>query len=254
LYETDFYNSGINKFTTNGVQSTFATGLSEPEGLSFDSAGNLFEANQGSGYVYEFATNGAQSTFASGLNNPAALIIQPLPKFVLALQIMTTNLPNATQNASYSTTLTASGGQPPYTWSLFPGSASLPAGLSLATNGVISGTPIGSGTSLFIVIVADATTAWTYQILSLTVNASSIPPVIDLTAPTEVGNGQFQFTFKIVSGTTYTIQYSTDLKTWINYETFDFSNNNNNSGGHETVTIPNVTGASQCFYRVKVGL
>ncbi len=123
----------------------------------------------------------------------------------------------------------------------------------MATNGVIAGVPGGSGTALFIVIVTDATASWTYQILSLTVNASSIPPVIDLTAPAELGNGQFQFTFKIVSGTTYTIQYSTDLKTWTNYETFDFSNNNGNSGGHETVTIPNVIGASQCFYRVKVG-
>ena len=253
LFETDFGSSSINKIATNGVYNTFATGLSEPEGLSFDSAGNLFEANQGSGYVYEFATNGAQSTFASGLNNPAALIIQPASKSVLALQILTTSLPSATQNAFYSTTLAATGGQPPYAWSLFPGSAGLPTGLSLTTNGVISGLPGGSGTSLFIVMVTDATTAWTYQMLSLTVNASSIPPVIDLTAPVELGNGQFQFTFKIVSGTTYTIQYSTDLKTWINYETFDFSNNNGNSGGHETVTIPNATGTDECFYRVKVG-
>ncbi len=62
LFETDFYTGEINNFTTNGVQSTFATRLSEPEGLSFDSVGNLFEANQGSGYVYEFATNGGRST------------------------------------------------------------------------------------------------------------------------------------------------------------------------------------------------
>ncbi len=80
LYETDFGSSSINKIATNGVYSTFASGLSEPEGLSFDSAGNLFEANQGSGYVYEFTTNEAQSTFASGLNNPAALVIQPAVK------------------------------------------------------------------------------------------------------------------------------------------------------------------------------
>ncbi len=54
--------------------------MNEPEGLAFDSAGNLFEANQGSGYVNEFTPVGAQLTFASGLNNPAALIIQPVPK------------------------------------------------------------------------------------------------------------------------------------------------------------------------------
>jgi hypothetical protein len=252
LYETDFGSSSINKIATNGVYSTFASGLSEPEGLSFDSAGNLFEANQGSGYVYEFATNGARSTFASGLDNPAALIIQPVFKSLVALQITTTNLSNATQNASYGTSLMAAGGQPPYTWSLSPGSASLPSGLSLASNGTISGTPIGSGTSVFIVVVADATMTWTYQILSLTINASSIPPVINLSLPAQQpGRGVFEFSFQIVSGATYTIQSSQNLKTWTDYETFNFSNNAPASGGLWTVTIP--TGTGQCFYRVKVG-
>jgi hypothetical protein len=51
-------------------------------------------------------------------------------------------------------TLIASGGKPPYAWSLANGS--LPAGLSLDRSGVISGTPTAAGTSSFAVAVADS--------------------------------------------------------------------------------------------------
>lgn len=68
--------------------------------------------------------------------------------------IDTTSLPGATIGVAYSATLTAHGGNPPYTWSIFSGS--LPVGLSLSSAGVISGTPTGSpGTSTFTVQAVD---------------------------------------------------------------------------------------------------
>lgn len=85
----------------------------------------------------------------------------------------------ATQHAMYSNTLSASGGAGPYTFSLASGSA-LPAGLTLSSAGVISGTPTTPGSQAFTVAVSDssspATTA-TKQ-LSLTVN----PPLAITTA------------------------------------------------------------------------
>lgn len=57
----------------------------------------------------------------------------------------TTTLPSATVGASYSAQLSATAGQPPYTWSLSPGSAGLPAGLTLTSDGQITGTPTGPG-------------------------------------------------------------------------------------------------------------
>jgi hypothetical protein len=63
-------------------------------------------------------------------------------------------LPEATLNAAYSATLGASGGTPPYTWSLVNGS--LPAGVTLSAAGVISGTPTAYGSSSFTVQAADS--------------------------------------------------------------------------------------------------
>jgi hypothetical protein len=72
----------------------------------------------------------------------------------LKLAVTSTALPLATQGTSYAATLQASGGIAPYTWSLYSGS--LPAGLSLGSDGVISGTPTGHGTSGFTVQVTDS--------------------------------------------------------------------------------------------------
>ncbi len=80
LFEADLNSGNIYEFT-NGVaaeKGTFASGLSGPIGLAFNSAGNLFELDSGSGNIYEFTNNaGTLSsnyvTFASGLNSPRGL-------------------------------------------------------------------------------------------------------------------------------------------------------------------------------------
>jgi hypothetical protein len=53
-------------------------------------------------------------------------------------------LAGGTQGAAYSLQLAASGGTPPYQWSVASGS-SLPAGLTLTIAGVLSGTPTAQG-------------------------------------------------------------------------------------------------------------
>jgi hypothetical protein len=164
-----------------------------------------------------------------------------------SLQITTTTLPNATQNAFYTTTLAALGGVPPYTWALAQGSASLPLGMTLKTNGVISGTTGGSGAYPFIVTVTDSVLNVQYQILSFTVNPSALPPVIVLTAPSRPAGGEFEFTFNTASGVSYIIQYSADLRNWTSLVSFD------GSGGPITIIDPNAPGIGARFYRVKLG-
>src|SRR4029077_9258918 len=56
----------IYKFTPTGASSAFASGLDGPEGLAFDSAGNLFMAAEGN--IYKFTPGGARTTFASGVS------------------------------------------------------------------------------------------------------------------------------------------------------------------------------------------
>jgi hypothetical protein len=58
------------------------------------------------------------------------------------ISITTNTLTGGTVGTAYSQTLTASGGTAPYTWTIVSGT--LPAGLTLSTRGVISGTPSAS--------------------------------------------------------------------------------------------------------------
>ncbi len=167
--------------------------------------------------------------------------------WVAPLQAPPTVLPSATQNVSYSTPLQGIGGQPPYTWSLALGSAALPPGLSFATNGILSGFPSTAGTSSFIVSVTDAADTTTNQVMTLTVNASTNPPVVVLTAASCSSSGQVQFSFNTTVGLNYTVQRSTDLETWTSLLTLS------GSGGPQTVMDSNAAGASHRFYRVQIG-
>ena len=89
-----------------------------------------------------------------------------------ALSITTSSpLPSGTKNHSYSTSLTASGGTPGYTWSLASGG--LPAGLTLSSGGVISGTPTANGTKTFTVRVTDAASATATKTFSLTIGGTA---------------------------------------------------------------------------------
>ena len=71
----------IFKFTWDGVQSIFASGLIDPGDLAFDSAGNLFVVDHdssgkgGEATVYKITPNGVRTTFASGLSYPASIAV-----------------------------------------------------------------------------------------------------------------------------------------------------------------------------------
>ena len=94
--------------------------------------------------------------------------------------ITTTALPGATVGTAYGQTLTATGGNGSYAWSLSAGA--LPTGLTLnASTGAIAGTPSASGTSSFTVQATSAGLSDT-QALSITV-AGSPGPVAECATP-----------------------------------------------------------------------
>jgi hypothetical protein len=86
----------------------------------------------------------AQHTFTLTITAPA-LVIAP----------NTSSLPNGTQGIAYTTAITASGGVPPYTFTLDGASSAVPAGLGFsatATQATISGTPTATGTTSGIIV------------------------------------------------------------------------------------------------------
>jgi uncharacterized protein (TIGR03437 family) len=110
------------------------------------------------------------------------------------------NLPTATVGSGYSVTLSAVGGQPPYTWSAL---GTLPPGLSLAAStGVISGTPSASGTYPFSINVSDSLGAQLSQSFSLTVNTagSSSFVITNVTFPNGIAGQTYQPVLLTTSG------------------------------------------------------
>jgi hypothetical protein len=96
-----------------------------------------------------------------------------------SLNIAVGSVPDGRVNQAYSEALAASGGTPPYTWSVTNGS--LPTGLTLSpSTGAITGTPTTAGPSIFTVRVADsagdtATVALSMTVTGLHVDTSSLP-------------------------------------------------------------------------------
>jgi hypothetical protein len=86
-----------------------------------------------------------------------------------SVTITTTSLPGATQGVTYSTAVAASGGSAPYSWSISSGS--LPAGISLNSNGTISGSASATGTFAIGVQVADSNNNVATQNFNLVVSA-----------------------------------------------------------------------------------
>ena len=122
----------------------------------------------------------------------------------------------ATDGTAYTATLTATGGVGPYTFTVTTGA--LPAGLTLATNGGLSGTPTAAGTFTFTVTGKDADNFTGAKAYTLTVNGPTItllPPAGTLTAPGEVAYTQ---TFTATGGVTpYTFTETGTLPTGITW-------------------------------------
>lgn len=162
---------------TQGVaysRSVAATGGTAPYTWSI-SAGSLpagLSLNTSSGLISGTPTGTGTSNFTvrcadSGTQTDTQALSINIAAPPAGLNIATTSLPNGTVGQAYSQNVQATGGTQPYTWSLASGS--LPAGLSLSTAGVISGTPTGAESQTFTVQVDDSAAASDTQSLSITI-------------------------------------------------------------------------------------
>jgi hypothetical protein len=141
-----------------------------PAGLSLNvKSGTLSGTPSGAPATFTFTVQVTDST-----TGPAPLTAQKA--FTLSITppaptITTLSLPNGSIGVAYAQTLQASGGTPPYTWSLASGS--LPAGLTLnPTTGSISGTPTAGGPFAITVMVTDSASQTAQQKLAFTITTA----------------------------------------------------------------------------------
>ena len=103
-----------------------------------------------------------------------------------ALAISTTSpMPSGVLTQFYSQNLAATGGITPYTWSQTGGS--LPTGLTLSSNGLISGTPSATGTFNFTVKVTDSETPTQSVTKSLSITINNSAPLQIITSALSTG-------------------------------------------------------------------
>jgi Putative Ig domain len=124
-----------------------------PPGLNINSNTGTIVGTPTTSGTFTFAVKLTDNAFVplSVTSNQFTVIINP----ATALTISSTVLPNATVGSTYTTSVQATGGVPPYSWSL-PAN-SLPPGLTFnTTSGQVSGTPTVAGVFSFFPTVTDS--------------------------------------------------------------------------------------------------
>lgn len=116
-----------------------------------------------------------------------------------ALSITTNTLPGGTVGASYSQALTATGGTPPYAWSVAIGA--LPEGLGLSAAGSITGTLSAAGSFAFTVQVLDSLSVSAVKQFQITV-ASGLSITTAAALPNASINVSYSQTLAAAGGTT----------------------------------------------------
>ncbi|WP_425600186.1 putative Ig domain-containing protein [Xanthomonas arboricola] len=159
------YSSALNPATGGVAPYTYAvTAGALPAGITLDGSSGALTGTPGSVGSFSFSVTATDSTTGtpSQATRSYTLTIAAPP-----IVVAPSTLPAATRGTAYSQTLSASGGTAPYTYALASGT--LPAGITLASNGTLSGTATVEGSFNFTVTATDANTFTATQAYALTV-------------------------------------------------------------------------------------
>ena len=198
--QDNYWSSGTVASTTGKAWNVKTTGAILGEYKSSGKSGSFLWPVRGPELV-ETTENGS-------IAQSSTIALQGVMSAVASLSVTTASLPAGTVGAAYRETLVAAGGSTPYTWSRKTGS--LPAGLTLSSAGVISGSPTIAATSSFTVQVKDKAKRIATRALSITVN--TVPPSITTTMlrdgyisssyshPLYATGGKKPYTWSVISG------------------------------------------------------
>ncbi|MES2736436.1 MAG: SdrD B-like domain-containing protein [Verrucomicrobiota bacterium] len=171
------YNQTLTATNGNSPYSWAVTAGALPPGMVISPSGQLSGTVTASSGSYSFtitATDGRSCVATRSYTVPVACPV---------LQVAPASLPTGTANVAYSQMLTATGGTAPYTWVLAGGT--LPAGVTLAADGTLAGTPAAgsSGSYTFTVRITDSGACVQETNLTLaiscpviTMSPSALPP------------------------------------------------------------------------------
>ncbi|WP_171900658.1 putative Ig domain-containing protein, partial [Stappia indica] len=174
-------------FTASGGAAPYTYAVTAgalPDGLTLASNGAL----TGTPTTAETANFTVTATDAHNDTGNAAYSIQvDAAPVVIALAPAAGSLANGEVGTAYSQTFTASGGAAPYTYAVTAGA--LPDGLTLASNGALTGTPTTAETANFTVTATDAHNDTGSAAYSIQVDAA---PVVIALAPAagSLANGE----------------------------------------------------------------
>jgi N-acetylneuraminic acid mutarotase len=165
------YNQTITAIGGTAPYAFAITSGSLPPGLTLDSGGAMSGTPNTTG-VFNFAVTATDSNGCAG--NHAYSITVSCP----VITLLPATLPNGTINVPYNQTVSASGGTAPYSFAVTAGS--LPNGLTLGSDGLISGTPTTSGIFNFSITASDSFNCTGSLAYSIAINC----PAITISPPT----------------------------------------------------------------------
>ncbi|MGN6778154.1 putative Ig domain-containing protein [Rhizobium sp.] len=204
------YNQTISAAGGTSSYSFAVTAGSLPNGLTL-SSGGVITGTPTAGGNFNFTVTATDSSTGTGPFNTS----RPYTLTVLAptITVAPTTLPSATVAASYSQTITASGGTSSYSFAVTAGA--LPAGLTLSSGGALTGTPTAGGTFNFTITATDSSTgsgpftgsrAYSLSVAAptITINPSSLSAVTAGTAYSQTltaSGGTGSYTYSLSTGT-----------------------------------------------------
>ena len=167
-----------------------------PAGLSFNTQSGAITGTPGTvGTSSHTFTLADSSIPTQTVEQSLSLTIKP------PLSITTTSLPAGNIGAVYGQPVQTVGGFGPLTFSIVPGTGTLPPGFSLnTTTGAISGTATATGSFPFTVRVADTSGQQASQGLSIRINPSSPPGIATASLPAGTVNQPYSQSVQATAG------------------------------------------------------